>query len=345
MEIRLKDEFSEAVMRNIRRYWMNRSPVKYSTIFVLCAAALLVACDRDEATGPGASSSPEKFQADLVGSTLSYITGRLLALLPLIPDGSQTTDEPPAPGHTIHVVDRDNKDSWKIQVGSTEEVTFDDEVTCGPTPPPQPTGALHLVVTTGDQGARLRSTRYHRTYLRDLTRLDYWACDEVNNGQQWPYILLNIDWDGDNVIDDNLIFEPAYQNPVDGGQCGIGSAQARPVLQDWHFWDALRKDPANGTFRACWWSTCMFETPPPAGCVPFFPPGDVIRSLEEYITAHQNAAIVNVDGNHGGVQIVHGFASPGDLYDGWVDAFTIGKDLNKTNSQSNSTITYDFEKP
>jgi len=28
-----------------------------------------------------------------------------------------------------------------------------------------------------------------------------------------------------------------------------------------------------------------------------------------------------------------------------VDALTIGKDLNKTNSQSNSTITYDFEKP
>jgi hypothetical protein len=33
-------------------------------------------------------------------------------------------------------------------------------------------------------------------------------------------------------------------------------------------------------------------------------------------------------------------------YDGWVDAFTIGKDLNNTNGQTlSSTITYDFEKP
>jgi hypothetical protein len=224
-------------------------------------------------------------------------------------------------------------------------VTFDDEASCDPSQaPPLPPGALHLVVATGDQGARLRSTRYHRTYLRDLTRLDYHACDEVNNGQQWPYILLNIDWDGDNVIDDNLIFEPAYQNPIDGGACGLGSGQQRPVLQEWHFWDALRKDLTSGTYRACWWSTCMFESPPPAGCFPFFPPGDIIRSLSEYIAQHPNAAIVNLDGNHGGVHLVHGFASPGDVFDGWVDAFTIGKDINSSNGQANSTITYDYQK-
>jgi hypothetical protein len=53
---------------------------------------------------------------------------------------------------------------------------------------------------------------------------------------------------------------------------------------------------------------------------------------------------VNVDGNHGGVQIVHGFSSPEDVYNGWVDAFTIGKDINSSNGQANSTVTYDYQK-
>ena len=320
---------------------------QWFAIPIVLAGALLAACNRDLPTAPISSPRVGGSHADLVASTLTYITGLLLAAEPLIPDGSLTLDDPPPFGNTIHVVDRDNKDSWKIQVSATTSVTFDDEVTCDPTQaPPLPPGALHLVVPTGagDQAARLRATRYHRTYLRDLTRLDYYACDEANNGQQWPYISLNIDWDGDNVIDENLIFEPAYQNPIDGGACGLGSGQQRPVIQEWHFWDALRTDPTDGTFRACWWSTCIFESPPPAGCIPF-PPGNIIRSLSEYILAHPDAAIVNLDGNHGGVQLVHGFATDTDHYDGWVDAFTIGKDINNLNGQSgNSTVTYDYQK-
>ena len=149
-----------------------------------------------------------------------------------------------------------------------------------------------------------------------------------------PFIALEIDWDGNNTIDDELVFEPTYQNPVDGGLCGVGSNQGTPVLQTWQFWDALRND--GGMFMACWWS--MND--------PAFPPGDVIRPLSEYIAAHPNAAIVNLDGNHGGVQIIHGFSEKTDTYDGWVDAFTIGKDINGSNGQTqNSTITYDFEKP
>ena len=62
--------------------------------------------------------------------------------------------------------------------------------------------------------------------------------------------------------------------------------------------------------------------------------------------AHPDAAIVNLDGNHGGVQIIHGLSDPDNMYNGWVDAFTIGKDINGSNGQTqNSTITYDFQKP
>ncbi len=315
-------------MRTVRR-----------TAAVLILPAILylgAACERMAPTG---SVPVRGLEVDLVAQTASYLTQRLLALEALIPDGTLTPDDPLPFGHTIHVVTHDNQDSWKVQVSPTGEVTFDDERTCDPSaPPPLPPGALHLVVmpTTGTEPftfARLRATRYHRTYLRDLTRLDYWACDEENNRQQWPFIALEIDWDGNNTIDDELVFEPTYQNPLDGGLCGAGSNQAKPMLQEWQFWDALRKDA--GKFMACWWS--MND--------PLFPPGDVIRSLSEYIAAHPNAAIVNLDGNHGGVQIIHGFAE-NVTFDGWVDAFTIGKDINGSNGQTqNSTITYDFQKP
>jgi hypothetical protein len=316
--------------------------LRWFTVPIILAVGLLAACKSDLPTAPG----PLPRVSGSYASTLSDLTGLLLAREALIPDGSLTVDDPQLPfGNTIHVVDRDNKDSWKIQVDPTGSVTFDNEMSCDPIQaPPLPAGALHLVVTTGDQGARLRSTRYHRTYLRDLTRLDYYTCDEANNGQQWPYIVLNIDWNGDNVIDESLLFEPAYQNPAEGGLCGAGSNQGPEMHQKWQFWDALRKDPSNGTFRGCWWSTCIYEDPQPSGCAPF-PPGDIIQSLSTYILAHPNAAIVNLDGNHGGVQIVHGFASPGDTYNGWVDAFTIGKDVNNTNGQNgNTTVTYDFQK-
>ena len=260
---------------------------------------------------------------------------QVMQLEALIPDGSLTLADPPPFGHTIHVVDHDNQDAWKIQV-SSGTVTFESDQ-CDPAETPLPSGALHLTVAPGVGPltyARLRSTRYNRTYLRDLTRLDYYACDHTNNGQQWPFIVLEIDWNNDNRIDDELIFEPSYQNPAEGGTCGLLSGQSTPVLDKWQYWDALRKDPDATSYRACWWS---FEDPA-------FPPGFTIRTLSEYIAAHPDAAIVNLDGNHGGVQIMHGFSSASDSYDGWVDAFTIGKDMNNTNSQrENSTVTYDFQ--
>lgn len=303
---------------------------------VLAVLAPLIGCDRSAPTAPAPRPDASGAQADLVGSTVTYLTQQLLASEPLIPDGSLTADDPLPYGNTIHVVSRDNQDAWKIHV-SSGTVTFEEDK-CQPASTPLPTGALHLVVVPGTGPltyARLRSTRYHRTYLRDLSRLDYYACDQKNNGQQWPFIVLEIDWNGDNSIDDEIVFEPSYQNPTEGGTCGAGSAQAMPAFDSWQFWDALRTDATTSGYRACWWSV---EDPA-------FPPGFTIRSLSEYIAAHPDAAIVNLDGNHGGVQIMHGFSSASDSYHGWVDAFTIGKDVNDANGRNNSTITYDFQQP
>jgi hypothetical protein len=308
----------------------NRTTERRLAVPILFITALLVACDRDrEPTAPTIGG----IQADLIPQDLTYLTALFFANELLIPDGSITQDEPPFSGHTIHVVDRDNKNSWKID-GSTEVITFDDELTCDPLrAPPLPPGALHLVSATGDEVTRLRSTRYHRTYLRDLSRLDYHACDEQNSGQ-WPYIVLDIDWNGDNQIDDRIIFEPSRQS-LPTGPCLPNQGPAE--LNQWQFWDALNGDPGQPeTFMACWYQSCAVADPP---CGPL-----VTQPLSAYIAAHQDAAIVNLDGNHGGVQITHGVISLG--YNGWVDAFTIGKDINGNSGQTlNSTITYDFEKP
>jgi hypothetical protein len=314
--------------------WMSRTIAKGCTIPLLSAAALLVGCEHGS---DGAMPGP---QVDLSANDLIQ---QLLLKFEPVSDGTLTTDDPLPFGNTIHVVDRDNKDSWKIYVSSTGTVTFENDETCDPSEVPLPLGALHLFITPGDEHARLRSTRYHRTYLRELRRLDYYTCDESNNGQQLPFILLDIDWNGDNVIDDLIFFEPAYQNAAEGGMCGAGSGQATQTLQKWQFWDALRID--GGVFKACYWALSSplggggTET---VGCGQ----GEFVCSLSAYIAQHPNAAIVNVDGNHGGVQVAHGDASPEDVFNGWVDGFTIGKDINGSNGETqNSTITYDFQKP
>jgi hypothetical protein len=271
------------------------------------------------------------------GVSVSDLTAQLFASELKIPDGSLIVEDPLPFGHTIHVVDRDNKNSWKIHV-SSGTVTFEEDRCSATSRTPLPPGAAHLLVFPGAGPltyARERATRYHRTYLRDLTRLDYWACDRRNNGGQWPFIALEIDYTHDNQIDDELIFEPLYQNPIDGGRCGVGSNQPRPIFEEWQFWDGLREDPITHRFQGCWWSVENTA---------LFPPGAVIRPLSEYIDMFPDAAIVNLDGNHGGLQMMHGFSEPSDTYDGYIDAVTVGKDLNKDAGQTdNSTITYDFE--
>jgi hypothetical protein len=86
-----------------------------------------------------------------------------------------------------------------------------------------------------------------------LVALDYWTCDRNNNGQQWPFLMLNVDWNGDQQPDDIIFFEPSYQNPAEGGACGTMSGQPTPVLKTWQHWDAL-KGSNGANANACWWS-------------------------------------------------------------------------------------------
>ena len=50
---------------------------------------------------------------------------------------------------------------------------------------------------------------------------------------------------------------------------------------------------------------------------------------------------------HGSDDALDEYHNPGvRTFDGWVDAFTIGTDINGSSGQTNnSTVTYDFQKP
>ena len=163
--------------------------------------------------------------------------------------------------------------------------------------------------TGGDCSAEVRNSAYAGVTLSSLSALAYSTYDVTNNGQQFPYLELNINTTGTSTTpDDALFFEPPYQATGAGGtDC---AHQATTSMNTWQSWDAL---------SGCWWDNNGTLNP-----------GTGTGTLGDYLTTYPNATIAN-SATGGGVHLVVGFASPGDRFDGSVDAFTI-----------NST-TYDFE--
>ena len=257
----------------------------------------------------------------------------LLRFEPPITIPLPTSDDPST--DPIHRVTHDNMDAWKIQIvgmsGSVDFVPDTQSTTATPCtvgPTPLGSGSLRLFVGNGEDAAQLRSTRYQNTRLIDLEALGYSACANFNNGQQWPYIILNIDLNGDAQFDfdhdDLIFFEPAYQNAAEGGECGALTHQGPEQLHVWQQWDAL-----DG-FKACYWSLNSI-----GGATP----GTGVKSLGTYITAAravfgQEPAIVNASGNRGGIRSEQGFSNPVP-HEGFVDGFMVQK--------NGAAVTYDFD--
>jgi hypothetical protein len=229
----------------------------------------------------------------------------------------------------VQTVTHDNQKGWKVFDVNALTSFVAGSAGCAEQPP-LGSGSLSLTVNAPDGHAGLQSVRYNRTYLRDLNALDYWECTVANNGQQTPFLNLQIDWNNDNRYDDTIVFEPPYQNTVDGGACGTLSGQPRPQDGHWIHYDALY-GTGHARGNTCWWSYND----------PTFRPGDVIRSLNEYIAQHPDAAIINVEqpgqqpNPYGGIEIAMGDA--GSAAQAYADAFHIG------DKNPNSAVTYDFE--
>jgi hypothetical protein len=174
---------------------------------------------------------------------------------------------------------------WLIQTSGTSTVAF----VAGPGTPPCGTGSAEFKVdASGETAAQLRNTTYGGMLLSDITELSYSTYVQFNNSEQAPYIILNIDLDGNGTTDDLLFFEPVYQDATffptnDQGDVLVGQ---------WQTWDAL-----NGG----WWST---------GGIAGAGPGADVKSLADYIAAQPNARIATISA--GGVRLVTGFGGPSD---------------------------------
>ncbi|HEV2762556.1 MAG TPA: hypothetical protein VGV38_06130, partial [Pyrinomonadaceae bacterium] len=224
---------------------------------------------------------------------------------------------------TFLTVSPTNLQGWQIQVSASPSPTPSVTFVNGPATPPLGTGSAEFRVGPhGNSAAQLRHPGYAGTLLpnpsptqppaaNELSSLSYWTFTQQDGpgGGQSPYINLLVDYNNDNVIDDQLFFEPVYQS------VNFCPSNPQPVLVtgQWQQWDA---------FNGCWWS---LNNTAGAG------PGANSKPLRAITAAQPNARIVNSSTGLGGVRIITGFGSPAwDNYVGNVDAFRIGVGANDT---------------
>ncbi|MBL8200025.1 MAG: hypothetical protein JNK40_03555 [Chromatiales bacterium] len=193
----------------------------------------------------------------------------------------------------------------------------------GPAAPPLGTGSANLATgdgaLNGDGSQELRNTSYAGVKLSSITSLSYSTYATLNNGQQFPYLALEIDPCDGNVCTGadgsyRMFFEPPYQTPSSGNP--FLPDQGASVLNGWQTWDAL----AGG-----WWSNNGDGGTPGTG----------VQALSAFLALHPDAQLANTAGGLGAVQFRVGFGDQLDVFNGYVDNFTIGIDGVDT--------TYDFE--
>jgi len=253
---------------------------------------------------------------------------------------------------TTLVVFPGNLQGWQTQVSpglqptpaSTPSVTF----VFGPATPPLGRGSAQLSVgSDGGAAAQLRHPGYAGTVLptpipsptptpsptppgelapafpasNELTALAYSTyVQSGGSGSQAPYIILNVDYDNNGTEDDQLVFEPQYQNSTDCPSFNQGNV----TNGTWQTWNAL-----NG----CWYSK---------GGVAGSGPGTNVEPLRTITAAQPNARIVNSGDGGGGVRIVAGFgAGAWDNFVGNVDNFQIG--VGEDPDTGTNITAYDFE--
>lgn len=174
----------------------------------------------------------------------------------------------------------------------------------GPATPPLGVGSAHLATGNGTSGgdgaAILANNGYRGTLLSDLTALSYSTYDTLNNGQQFPYLSLEVAYGSKKAPSyDVLFFEPPYQS-------------AATTMDVWQTWNAL----SGG-----WWDNSGLCGSPAVGSVGTF--SSCVKTLSDARIVNTFGAPGVLDGV-GGVQLAVGFASATDQFNGYVDNVTIG---------------------
>jgi hypothetical protein len=185
--------------------------------------------------------------------------------------------------------------------------------------PPVGTGSAHLAtnVGAGDGAETIATDNFDGTRLDAITSMSYSTFVTANNGQQFPYIGLAISTDGNPLLSDQsnlafIDFEPPYQTPATGGASVPN--QGATALGTWQTWDAKNGD---------------WDTPGTNGG---------FNEVEPLLSAYPNAVIANPSAFYpgfAGINLQVGFGGSGDIFDGNVDAFSLGT--------AAGTTTYNFD--
>lgn len=193
--------------------------------------------------------------------------------------------------------------------------TADAGIVNGPATPPMGVGSVRLSTgADGGDAAEARAGEHDQLILRYLSSLSYWTyVQSFGSGGQAPYIILNVDYDGNGTTDDFLFFEPVYQDNT----FFPSNPQGPPALGTWQKWDAR-----NGG----WWS---LNNTAGAG------PGVNVKPLAAILDVEPDAALAS--DTAGSVRIVAGFgAGAWDNFVGNADALAIS-------TTTPEAIVYDFE--
>lgn len=212
----------------------------------------------------------------------------------------------PVKANTI-TVDPNHMDGWHTFTHSSGVVSFVEG------PDNMPMGRGSALLDDGDETAQLQNREYSGMRLDKITKLRYSTYLPEGADQQGIYLILSVDYDNNDTVDDHLLFEPNLQNHIVGNTSLPNQGEVK--YNTWQQWDAL----AGG-----WWSN--------SGAVDAHPDSSV-KTLKQILEAKPDARIMN-EGDMGGIRIAAGDYNSGTDNKGFVDAFTIAADGEKT---------YDFE--
>jgi len=202
-----------------------------------------------------------------------------------------------------------NLNGWVKQIPANTSLTFENE----PANPILGKGSLEMITVPVQRNVRLRNTNYNNTLLSSITELSFSSfIAHRENNYDAPFVVLQVDLNGDGTTDNFLEFGPQYQTAP--WSTGVASDQGTVITDSWQTWDIL-----HGVF---WLG-------------PDIDPehGGTVFNLAAYISQHPGAKIINDPAIGGGIRLSAGGFAPN--FKCYTDNFKIGV--------NGITTIYDFE--
>ncbi len=239
----------------------------------------------------GGTATPPGGQPDIAGAASANVK-----YIPFLQSGTDTNVET-VPGRGTNgfqgvpsdyiVIRETNLKGWTQSHGTCGGASTGSQAfVVGPGTPPVGEGSLQFTIgSNGNSFETIRTADFNNTRLDTISGLSYSTyVVQDGTGGQAPYLLLNIDFNGDNLQDDQIFFEPVYQH----GHTVNVPDQGALVVGTWQSWNAQ----AGG-----WWSVNNIAG---AG------PGANVKTIAQYLAVQPNARILHPAAGTGGFRIATG---------------------------------------